>query len=385
MVSNRRDGECEKGIAMNGNGHQDDLIRHSLAGERVLAEQRRRRLVSVALAMVVVAGTSVGIVAINTDVSQQSAHGGRPAGASSVVRTRKPLDTAPPVNPELVKANMHATYATSTVDLTSVGASLRIGLPSIGRGTAAETPNLTRKEHVNGVTYAGDGISESFAPANSGVTQTLDLAARPPGTGNLDITAPITGLTARTEVNCPTSAPPPPPTTTTATARARYLEGTWPSKNSTAKCTTPDGNVDLIGASGQIRGIVSELKVLGANGAQIPSHLQASADGRGVTMVIDDQAAVYPIYVDPFWGEIQELTPTSGAAGEHFGRSVAISGSTAIVGAPNATVTGHSNQGEVFTYHLTSGVWVPKDSAEATGGPPGTSLATPWHFTAQQR
>src|SRR5438045_8663418 len=44
------------------------------------------------------------------------------------------------------------------------------------------------------------------------------------------------------------------------------------------------------------------------------------------------------------WQE-QKVTASDGAAQDNLGWSVAIDGKTAVVGAPNATINGHSSQG----------------------------------------
>ncbi len=45
-----------------------------------------------------------------------------------------------------------------------------------------------------------------------------------------------------------------------------------------------------------------------------------------------------------------ELTASDGLAGDSFGNSVTIAGTTVMVGAPNATVEGHANQGAVYVF-----------------------------------
>lgn len=74
-----------------------------------------------------------------------------------------------------------------------------------------------------------------------------------------------------------------------------------------------------------------------ARGRSLPAHLEAGVDARGheIRMVVDDREAQYPLVVDPLWSQQQEVTASNGAGGAYFGWSVAMSGSTAVVGAPD--------------------------------------------------
>ena len=52
-----------------------------------------------------------------------------------------------------------------------------------------------------------------------------------------------------------------------------------------------------------------------------------------------------------------ELTASDGLAADAFGDSVTIAGTTVLVGAPNATVEGHANQGAVYVFVKSSHGW----------------------------
>ena len=67
-----------------------------------------------------------------------------------------------------------------------------------------------------------------------------------------------------------------------------------------------------------------------AAGLELPARL-ALAHG-GLAIVVDDSAAVYPIVIDPFIQQAK-LTASDALAGDKFGSSIAISGSTVVVGA----------------------------------------------------
>ncbi len=54
----------------------------------------------------------------------------------------------------------------------------------------------------------------------------------------------------------------------------------------------------------------------------------------------------------------QKVIARHGAAGDTFGIKVAVDGDTALVGAPDATVNSHAGQGVVYVFSRKNGVWV---------------------------
>ena len=54
-----------------------------------------------------------------------------------------------------------------------------------------------------------------------------------------------------------------------------------------------------------------------------------------MTIAIDDAGAAYPVLVDPTIAPVATLAAQGGAVGDAFGRSVAILGTTIVVGAPS--------------------------------------------------
>src|SRR5262249_22872143 len=53
---------------------------------------------------------------------------------------------------------------------------------------------------------------------------------------------------------------------------------------------------------------------------------------------------------DTVWTQQQNLTAINGAAVDHFGRSVAISGDTVVAGAPNADIGAKAEQGSAYVF-----------------------------------
>ena len=93
---------------------------------------------------------------------------------------------------------------------------------------------------------------------------------------------------------------------------------------------------------------------------------------RTLALEIDARAASLPLRVDPLaWVQQGKLTPSDGAVGDFFGKSTAISGNTALVGAPAAGALGAAY---VFVRSGTS--WTLQQKLVASDGAPGDSFGT---------
>ena len=72
---------------------------------------------------------------------------------------------------------------------------------------------------------------------------------------------------------------------------------------------------------------------------------------------------------DGSWSETQELTASDGAEGEGFGSSVAIAGSTILVGAPGQY--SESDKGAVYVFTESDGGWSQTQELNASDGAEG--------------
>ena len=70
------------------------------------------------------------------------------------------------------------------------------------------------------------------------------------------------------------------------------------------------------------------------------------------------------------WSQTQKLTASDGAASDSFGESVSISGNNALIGAFGATVDGHTGAGAVYLFTNLSGTW--SQMQKLTASDPGT-------------
>ena len=95
-----------------------------------------------------------------------------------------------------------------------------------------------------------------------------------------------------------------------------------------------------------------------ASGAELGARLRATSSG--LSIVVDDAGAQYPITIDPFIEKVY-LAGTADDARENFGMSVSISGDTVAIGAPHTGWWGV--QGAVYLFTLLDGEQTSLDDA----------------------
>ena len=81
------------------------------------------------------------------------------------------------------------------------------------------------------------------------------------------------------------------------------------------------------------------------------------APGNDVGANADQGSAYVFVRSGAIWSQQQQLTAVDGAAGDYFGDSVAISGDTAVVGAPYDDVGATINQGSAYVFVRSGAVW----------------------------
>jgi len=107
------------------------------------------------------------------------------------------------------------------------------------------------------------------------------------------------------------------------------------------------------------------LKAQDATGRELRSWLEVQ--GERLLVRVEDWGARYPVVVDP-WVQQAELTASDGAANDGFGWSVAVSGSTAVVGAPGHAVGSNAQQGAVYVFVESGGTWSQQAVLTASDG-----------------
>jgi hypothetical protein len=96
----------------------------------------------------------------------------------------------------------------------------------------------------------------------------------------------------------------------------------------------------------------SKLRTYDASGKELVSSMKVK--GREIWLEVEDESAEYPIEIDPIFEEVaqvQKLTASDGAAGEHFGRAISISYGTVVVGANGDD----SNKGAAYIFERNQG------------------------------
>jgi hypothetical protein len=113
--------------------------------------------------------------------------------------------------------------------------------------------------------------------------------------------------------------------------------------------TRPDGSAAL-----GYTGLVAD----DATGKALPAVLRIRADGSRQDLLIDVNiaGAQGPITIDPFVQEAK-LTASDGGTDNSFGGSVAISGNTVVVGASGATIGNNANQGAAYVFTEPASGW----------------------------
>jgi hypothetical protein len=208
------------------------------------------------------------------------------------------LDVANPVQ------HLQAAFSDAGVQVSAGAARIGLSLRGYGAGSALRAVAPLAPELAGGrVVYRHPGLSESWANGPLGLEQSFELGARPPSAGARPLTL------------------------------ALALTG-----NVTAHLA---GGVLVLGHANRVLRYAG-LRATDASGRQLSSWMQLS--GRTVLLRVDARDARFPVRIDPF---IQEavLSESSAEAQGYFGSAIAISGNTAVIGAPY-----YGTGGEAFIF-----------------------------------
>lgn len=135
-----------------------------------------------------------------------------------------------------------------------------------------------------------------------------------------------------------------------------------PGSNSELRLTKPDGS---------LAARYDHLTVIDRTGRKLPAGMSVSnGDGASENIIldIDDRDAAWPITVDPTFTQEAMLKAANPGQGDEFGRSIAISGDTLVVGAPgedssatgiNGDMTNNSaiDSGAVYVFVRSGSSW----------------------------
>ncbi len=133
-----------------------------------------------------------------------------------------------------------------------------------------------------------------------------------------------------------------------------------------------NGDVLLVGASGERRLRYGALHAYDARRSPLPAHM-APVDGR-IVLRIDVRDAAWPVIVDPLvWVETQRLVASDATAYDDFGFAVAGSGDVGVLGAPGRDVTAQ-DQGAVYVFPRAGGTFAESAVVVAIDGAAGDRL-----------
>ncbi|MGO9899948.1 MAG: hypothetical protein ACLP0J_09690 [Solirubrobacteraceae bacterium] len=204
---------------------------------------------------------------------------------------------------------LSARFARDGARITAGRDRFTVGLRAVGRGSqlsgvAAVSPSV----RAGRIVYDRPGLSEVWRNGPLGLEQSFVLSRRPGGAGRLTLVVAV------------------------------------------------PADSRVVGAAVLLPGGLryGGLRAVDARGRVLSSSMHLS-HGRAILRV-DDRGAAYPITVDPLvqQAELTEANPTSG---DEVGYSVAISGSTIVVGALHETVDGDASAGAAFVFQEGSGGW----------------------------
>jgi FG-GAP repeat protein/centrosomal CEP192-like protein len=123
--------------------------------------------------------------------------------------------------------------------------------------------------------------------------------------------------------------------------------------------------LELRGKDGEAALRYTGLEARDATGRKLRSWLEVR--GERLLVRVDDGGARYPVVVDP-WIQQAELTASDGKAVDLFGFSVAVSGSTLVVGAPGYVFSTATTPGAAYVFVASGGTWIQQAKLTAFDG-----------------
>ena len=206
-----------------------------------------------------------------------------------------------------------ASFTSRGVRLAAPGGTVSLWLSAVGRaGRLSEVRSVMPQRRGTQVVYSRGGLSESYDAGPLGLEQGFTLAHRPAGR------APVTvavGYSGALRVGY-------------SGALAVGYSGALrprPVPRSGALLFRSESGVATLRYGG--------LEATDAEGRRLRATLGIQGDR--ILIRVDDRGAVYPLKIDPLV-QAAQLTASDGAGGDNFGYSLALSGGTLVVGAYSA-------------------------------------------------
>src|SRR5262245_13692941 len=300
---------------------------------------------------------------------------------------------------------LHAKFGRSSVLVSSGGVSLGLSLRAYGYGAALQQLRpVAPRVAADQVVYVHAGVDEWYVNGPLGLEQGFTVTA--PATRHAGPLTLALALSGDTRSRLSSGGDRVMFTGAAGALAYRGLVATDARGRALRAWIELHGSELLLrivtaGASYPIRvdPLVQQAKLTAFDGAEFDS-LGTSAAISGRTIVVgapsatvgsnSEQGAAY-VFVEPSAGwadatQTAKVTASDGAAGDRFGSSVAISGNTIVVGAPDATVGGNAFRGAAYVFVRHGSRWTDRtQSAKLTASDGasfdllGTSVAIAGH------
>ncbi len=225
----------------------------------------------------------------------------------------------------LAASGLEAEFTRAGMRVSSADGALSLTLAAVGHGGQLRAVgSVLPHAHANRVAYddaparGAGGAQTWYAAGPLGIEQGFTLARRPVGKhGPLTLALGASGKLA-----------------------PRLVDG--------------GQGLSFANPAGRIALRYGGLEARDARGRQLRAWLVLS---RGALSIrVADRGAAYPLHIDPFV-QAAKLTAAGAVETNTLGYSVAISGTTVVAGAPNATIGANEKQGAVYVFTQPAGGW----------------------------
>ena len=109
--------------------------------------------------------------------------------------------------------------------------------------------------------------------------------------------------------------------------------------------------IELVNKTGKGTLSYGQLTAKDADGKQIVARMEASKDGREIALLMDDEAARYPIVIDPVVASLEmKLASSTSELDARFGTALAIDGDRAVVGAWRDDFSSLADAGAIYVF-----------------------------------
>jgi hypothetical protein len=208
---------------------------------------------------------------------------------------------------------------------------------------------------IVGAPAFGGPTGTAYVFSRSGTTWSLEQEMAPPATPLFGSTVAVSGSTALIAA-ANVGGPAPPGTPMGSVYVYSQAGGLW--TQTQVLQSTDEAMSDAFGAILAFQGSTA---VIGAPDANVGSNM-----GQGAAYVFALSGSTFT--------QAQKLVASDGAANDAFGGSAIIDGSTVLVGAPGATVGGNAAQGAVYVFTQTGGTFTQQQKLVASDGLAGDEL-----------